>query len=177
VTPLHALVAGAAMVNGGVLYPPRLTRTDVSVGTRVISEPTSMVLRDMMREVVTIGTGKKANVPGYDVIGKTGSANKPARGGYDDDALITSFLGAFPYSDPRYALLVMLDEPQGIPETHNLTLAGWNAAPTAAEIIARAAPLLGVRPAMQAPLRAREKMAAGAGEPALALKAEVPHAP
>lgn len=177
VTPLHALVAGAAMVNGGVLYPPRLTRTDVSVGTRVISEPTSMVLRDMMREVVTIGTGKKANVPGYDVIGKTGSANKPARGGYDDDALITSFLAAFPYSDPRYALLVMLDEPQGIPETHNLTLAGWNAAPTAAEIIARAAPLLGVRPAMQAPLRAREKMAAGAGEPALALKAEVPHAP
>ena len=135
-----------------------------------------MILRDMMREVVTIGTGKKANVPGYDVIGKTGSANKPARGGYND-ALITSFLGAFPYSDPRYALLVMLDEPQGIPETHNLTLAGWNAAPTAAEIIARAAPLLGVRPAMQAPLRAREKMAAGAGEPALVLKAEVPHAP
>ena len=116
-------------------------------------------------------------MPGYDVIGKTGSANKPARGGYDDDALITSFLGAFPYSDPRYALLVMLDEPQGIPETHNLTLAGWNAAPTAAEIIARAAPLLGVRPAMQAPLRASEKMAASAGEHALALKAEVPHAP
>ena len=136
-----------------------------------------MLLRDMMREVVTIGTGKKANVPGYDVIGKTGSANKPARGGYDDDALITSFLGAFPYSDPRYALLVMLDEPQGIPETHNLTLAGWNAAPTAAEIIARSAPLLGVRPALQAPLRAHEKMTAGAGEPALALKAEVLHAP
>ena len=70
-------------------------------------------LRDMMRDVVTIGTGKKANVPGYDVIGKTGSANKPARGGYDDDALITSFLGAFPYSDPRYALLVMLRRAAG----------------------------------------------------------------
>ena len=136
-----------------------------------------MVLRDMMRDVVAIGTGKKANVPGYDVIGKTGSANKPARGGYDDDALITSFLGAFPYSDPRYALLVMLDEPQGIPETHNLTLAGWNAAPTAAEIIARAAPLLGVRPALQRPLPAQEKMAAGARVPPLVLKAEVPDAP
>ena len=136
-----------------------------------------MLLRDMMREVVTIGTGKKANVPGYDVIGKTGSANKPALGGYDDDALITSFLGAFPFSDPRYALLVMLDEPQGIPDTHNLTLAGWNAAPTAAEIIARSAPLLGVRPALQAPLRVREKMTAGPGEPAPALKAELPHAP
>ena len=157
VTPLHALVAGAAMVNGGVLYPPRLTSTDMPVGTRVISEPTSLVLRDMMRDVVTIGTGKKANVPGYDVIGKTGSANKPARGGYDDDALITSFLGAFPYSDPRYALLVMLDEPQGIPETHNLTLAGWNAAPTAAEIIARAAPLLGVRPALHGRFKRMKK--------------------
>ncbi|MEC7154284.1 MAG: penicillin-binding protein 2, partial [Pseudomonadota bacterium] len=177
VTPLHALVAGAAMVNGGVLYPPRLTPTDMPVGTRVISEPTSLVLRDIMRDVVTIGTGKKANVPGYDVIGKTGSANKPARGGYDDDALITSFLGAFPYSDPRYALLVMLDEPQGIPETHNLTLAGWNAAPTAAEIIARAAPLLGVRPALHRTFQTHEKMAAETGVPPLALKAEVPHAP
>ena len=177
VTPLHALVAGAAMVNGGVLYPPRLTPTDMPVGTRVISEPTSLVLRDMMRDVVTIGTGKKANVPGYDVIGKTGSANKPGRGGYDDDALITSFLGAFPYSDPRYALLVMLDEPQGIPETHNLTLAGWNAAPTAAEIIARAAPFLGVRPALHRSFKAHEKMAAEASVPPLALKAEVLHAP
>lgn len=177
VTPLHALVAGAAMVNGGVLYPPRLTRAEVAVGTRVISEPTSMVLRDMMRDVVTIGTGKKANVVGYDVIGKTGSANKPARGGYDDDALITSFLGAFPHSNPRYALLVMLDEPQGIPETHNLTLAGWNAAPTAAEIIARAAPLLGVRPALHAPKAAREKIAAETDMPSLALTTEVPHAP
>ena len=74
------------MVNGGVLYPPRLTPTDMPVGTRVISEQTSMVLRDMMRDVITIGTGKRANVSGYDVIGKTGSANKPARGGYDDDA-------------------------------------------------------------------------------------------
>ena len=83
------------MVNGGVLYPPRPTPTGMPVGTRVISEPTSLVLRDMMRDVVTIGTGKKANVPGYDVIGKTGSANKPARGGYDDDALITSFLVHF----------------------------------------------------------------------------------
>ena len=177
VTPLHALVAGAAMVNGGVLYSPRLTPTDMPVGTRVISELTSRVLRDMMRDVVTIGTGKRANVPGYYVIGKTGSANKPARGGYDDEALLTSFLGAFPYSDPRYALLVMLDEPQGIPETHNLTLAGWNAAPTAAEIIARAAPLLGVRPALHRPLQAHEKMATEAGVPPLALKAEMPHAP
>ena len=114
-------------------------------------------------------------------LGKTGSANKPARGGYDDDALITSFLGAFPYSDPRYALLVVIDEPQGIAETHNLTLAGWNAAPTAAEIVRRAAPLLGVRPAPQRLVPAREKLAAGTASPTLALnaelKAEVPHAP
>ncbi|MBL6787607.1 MAG: penicillin-binding protein 2 [PS1 clade bacterium] len=181
VTPLHALIAGAAMVNGGVLYPPRLTRTQMPVGTRVISERTSAMLRDMMRDVVTVGTGKKANVSGYGVIGKTGSANKPARGSYDDDALITSFLGAFPYSDPRYALLVVIDEPQGIAETHNLTLAGWNAAPTAAEIVRRAAPLLGVRPAPQRLVPAREKLAAGTASPTLALnaelKAEVPHAP
>ncbi|MBE8220793.1 MAG: penicillin-binding protein 2, partial [Alphaproteobacteria bacterium] len=146
ITPLHALVATAAMVNGGVLYPPSLRRIDVPVGRRVISADTSAHLRRIMRSVISDGTGRKADVEGYPMLGKTGSANKPQDGKYSDDALVTSFVGAFPAQNPRYALMVMLDEPQGTDETFGFSLAGWNAAPVAAEIISRAALFLGVMP-------------------------------
>ena len=108
-------------------------------------------MRDMMRAVVVSGTGRQAEVPGYQVLGKTGSAEKPVVGGYSTDKLVTSFLGAFPADAPRYALLVMLDEPQGIDATFGYYLAGWNAAPTAADIIRRTAPLLGVMPLFDVP--------------------------
>ena len=146
VTPLHALAAGAAMVNGGVLYPPRLTRTEMPVGARIISAQTSARMREIMRAVVVSGTGGKADASGYGVMGKTGSADKPYEGDYDAGRLVTSFIGAFPHRAPRYALLVMFDEPQGIDATHGFALAGWNAAPAAGEIVARIAPLLGVMP-------------------------------
>ena len=100
----------------------------------------------MMRAVVASGTGRQANAPGYQVLGKTGSAEKPQAGGYNKNALVTSFLGAFPARAPRYAMLVMLDEPQATGETHGYNLAGWNAAPAASEIVRRIAPLLGVLP-------------------------------
>lgn len=146
VSPLHAVMAGAAMVNGGVLYEPSLQKVGLPVGQRVIAADTSYAVREMMRAVVASGTGRQADVPGYQVMGKTGSAEKPSVGGYDADRLVTSFLGAFPADAPRYAMLVMLDEPQGTPETSGFNLAGWNAAPTAAEIVRRAAPILGVMP-------------------------------
>ena len=146
VTPLHAVMAGAAMVNGGILYQPSLRKVGLPVGERVISAQTSAALRAMMRAVVAAGTGRQANAPGYQVLGKTGSAEKPQAGGYNKNALVTSFLGAFPARAPRYAMLVMLDEPQATQETHGYNLAGWNAAPAAGEIVRRIAPLLGVLP-------------------------------
>jgi len=151
VTPLHAVMAGAAMINGGILYKPSLRKVGLPVGERVISAKTSADLRAMMRAVVAGGTGRQANVPGYQVLGKTGSAEKPQAGGYNADALVTSFLGAFPAHAPRYAMLVMLDEPQATAETHGFNLAGWNAAPAAAEIVRRIAPLLGVLPYFENP--------------------------
>ena len=151
VSPLHALMAGAALVNGGVLYEPSLQKVGLPVGQRIISAETSQAMRDMMRAVVVSGTGRQAEVPGYQVLGKTGSAEKPVVGGYSTDKLVTSFLGAFPADAPRYALLVMLDEPQGIDATFGYYLAGWNAAPTAADIIRRTAPLLGVMPRFDVP--------------------------
>ncbi len=152
VTPLHAVMAGAAMINGGVLYPPSLRKVDLPVGERVIAAGTSVSIRNMMRAVVATGTGRKADVPGYQVLGKTGSAEKPQAGGYNQDALVTSFLGAFPAHAPRYAMLVMLDEPQGTDETYGFNLAGWNAAPAAADIVQRIAPLLGVLPKFETPV-------------------------
>ena len=151
VSPLHAVMAGAAMVNGGVLYEPSLQKVGLPIGERVIAADTSNLMRRMMRAVVANGTGGQADVPGYQVLGKTGSAEKSIAGGYDKERLVASFLGAFPANAPRYAMLVMLDEPKGLPETYGEFNAGWNAAPTFANIVRRAAPLLGVVPVMESP--------------------------
>jgi len=98
----------------------------------------------MMRYTVTSGTGRKARVKGYGVMGKTGTAEKPTIGGYDQRRLVTSFVAAFPYEDPSYVVMVTYDEPQGIKETWGWATAGWNAAPTAGKVIERVAPMLGV---------------------------------
>ena len=148
VTPVHVASAVSALVNGGTLYPPTIVRRSSSnqlEGRRVISERTSETMRALMRLVVLEGS-KKADVPGYAVGGKTGSAEKVSQGGYSQSARRTSFVAAFPIEAPRYVVMVMLDEPQGIEETYNFATAGWNAAPTAGNVIANIAPLLGVYP-------------------------------
>jgi cell division protein FtsI (penicillin-binding protein 3) len=156
VTPVHVASAVSAMVNGGILYRPTLLRRESIPDfdrTRVISEQTSDRMRELMRMVVTHGSGKQAEVEGYVVGGKTGSAEKLARaGGYSEDQVRTSFVGAFPMHAPRYVVLVLLDEPQGIKETYNFATAGWNAAPTVGRIIAEIAPLLGVYPTQDRPM-------------------------
>lgn len=146
VTPLHALVAGAAMMNGGVLYPPSLQKVAMPVGQRVISGETSAQIRRMLHHVVEIGTGKSAKVPGYGVIGKTGTADKPSQGSYNENALTTSFIGGFPAQAPRYVTFVMFDEPEALEHSFGFATAGWNAAPTTSKIIKRIAPILGVLP-------------------------------
>lgn len=145
VTPLALAVATGAMLNDGIYVRPTVLKRSASneeLTHRVFSEKVSDDLRHMMRAVVTEGTGGKADVPGYGVMGKTGTAEKPALGGYDQKRLVTSFVAAFPHSDPRYVLTVTFDEPKGLPETYGYVTAGWNAAPTAGEIIDRIGPML-----------------------------------
>jgi cell division protein FtsI (penicillin-binding protein 3) len=102
-------------------------------------------MRALLRYVVTDGTGKRADVPGYDVGGKTGSAQVPGpKGRYIPHALRTSFFAVFPADHPRYVVFVLMDQPHGTRETSGFALAAYTAVPAAARVIARIAPLLGV---------------------------------
>jgi len=149
VSPLQVAAAGAAVVNGGMLFDPTI-KAKLADGKapaqRVLSEQTSEQMRGLLRMVVTHGTGGKADVQGYAVGGKTGTADKSESGRYAARAVISSFLGAFPMHDPKYVVFVMLDDPQGIPETHGHATAGWTAAPLAGRVIERIGPVLGLRP-------------------------------
>lgn len=149
-TPMQMAAAGAALVNGGTLMTPTFllrSAAEASIlGKRVVSEQTSKQMRYLLRLNVKKGTGKRAAVPGYRVGGKTGTAQKVGPNGYEDKKLLNTFLSTFPTDNPRYVLLVMIDEPQGIKETYNFRTAGWNAAPTVANIIRRIGPMLGISP-------------------------------
>ena len=146
VTPLALTAAIAGMLNDGVYVTPTVRKHSVvspAVGRRVFQSEVSQEMQDMMRLVVTNGTGRKANVPGYGVMGKTGTAEKPSEeGGYDQQRLVTSFVAAFPHSDPRYAMIVTLDEPKAVEGTYGYATAGWNAAPVAGQVIRRIGPIL-----------------------------------
>lgn len=150
-SPLHLAAAYAAIVNGGTRVVPTLVRQDgPQNGERVISEDVSAVARDMLRQVVTRGTASFGEVEGYEVGGKTGTADKPrSTGGYYDDKVISTFAGMFPASDPQYVIVVTLDEPVETSGSEPRRTAGWTAVPVAAELIRRAAPLLGLRPQVE----------------------------
>ncbi len=147
-SPLHLASAYATVVNGGTRVTPTLLRQTASQhGDRVISEQTSAIIRDMLRQVVVRGTASFGEVPGYEVGGKTGTADKARpTGGYYDDRVIATFASIFPASDPRYVLIVTLDEPAETSTDTPRRTAGWTAVPVAAEMIRRVAPLLGMRP-------------------------------
>ncbi len=145
VTPLSYAAAAASIVNGGRrVQPTFLKHPEDARGEQVISPETSATMRQLLRYVVTNGTGKSADVPGYDVGGKTGSAEIAGPHGYQQHKLITSFFAVFPIDRPRYLVFVLLDEPHGTKATHGFALAGYTAAPLAGHIIARIPPLLGV---------------------------------
>ncbi|MCB4822996.1 peptidoglycan D,D-transpeptidase FtsI family protein [Roseicella aerolata] len=150
VTPLHVANGVATLANGGILRQPTLVAQPQGTereGTRVISEKTSDTMRRLMRLVVTDGSGKGAEVPGYFVGGKTGTAQKTGpRGGYLENKRIAAFVGAFPMNAPRYAIYVMVDEPKPNARSHGYATAGWVAAPAAGAVIARVAPILGMVP-------------------------------
>src|SRR6516164_7186480 len=150
VAPLQAMMAIGALMNGGNLIPPtfrkRTEQEALAVATRVIKPETSEKMRYLMRLNVEKGTATKAEVEGYYVGGKTGTAEKVVAGRYSKTKVLTSFTAVLPADKPRYILLIMLDEPQGLPETHGFTTSGWNAVPVGGEVISRIAPLLGLEP-------------------------------
>ena len=147
-TPLHLAAAYAAIGNGGYRVTPTLQiQENRKYGDRVISEAVSKQALSMLRSVVTDGTATMAEVPGYPVAGKTGTADKPSpTGRYYDDKVITNFAALFPAGDPKYVLVVTMDEPEDTTGEEARRTAGWTAVPEAAEIITRIAPLLGLRP-------------------------------
>ncbi|HEY2529749.1 MAG TPA: penicillin-binding protein 2 [Xanthobacteraceae bacterium] len=155
VAPLQAAMGVAALMNGGVLIPPTfLRRSEVeaqALGQRVVKPETSELMRYLMRLNVEKGTAEKAEVPGYYIGGKTGTADKVINGRYAKNRVLTDFMAVLPADHPRYLLLIMLDEPHATPETHGFTTSGWNAVPVGGRVVARIAPLLGIEPRMDLP--------------------------
>ncbi len=149
VSPLHLASAYAAMVNGGIWRPATLMKVQPgrqAKGRRIISERTSMIMRKMFRLVVTEGTGKNADVPGFRIGGKTGTAEKAGVGGYSKTKNVSTFAAAFPMDAPRYVVIAMLDSPKGSATSFGQTTAAYTAAPVVAKVIARTGPMLGVFP-------------------------------
>ena len=148
-TPLQTAAAAAALLNGGKLIPPTFRpRTEAeadAVAEQVLNPRTSADMRFLFRLNVEQGSGSKADVEGYNVGGKTGTAEKVVDGRYSSDHRFNAFLAAFPMDDPEYVVLVIIDEPQPEPDEKEAT-AGLNAAPTTGAIIQRIAPVLGLEP-------------------------------
>ena len=145
VTPMHFMVAACSVINGGQLIAPHIVKRESEnigassnhhgMGYRVVSPSTSDHMQKLLRLVVSHGTGSMAEVEGYGVGGKTGTAEKSRKGGYDTRKVLASFFGAFPMNDPRYAVFVMVDEPKGIPQTFGYATGGWVAAPVVQAVI------------------------------------------
>lgn len=155
-SPMHLAAGYATIANGGHYVSPTILKQDgPQHGPRVISEQASAEARMMLRKVVTDGTASFGEVPGYAVGGKTGTADKPRpQGGYYEDKVIATFASIFPSHDPKYVLIVTLDEPSIQAYDEERRTAGWTAVPVAAELIGRVAPLLGLRPDVEPTPRA-----------------------
>jgi cell division protein FtsI (penicillin-binding protein 3) len=155
VAPLQAVMGIDALVNGGYLIPPtfmkRSEQEAMQIAKRVIKPETSEKMRFLMRLNAEVGTARKADVNGYYIGGKTGTAEKVINGRYAKKRVLTAFTAILPADNPRYQLLVMLDEPQPLKETYGFITSGWNAVPTGGAVIARIAPLLGIEPRFDLP--------------------------
>jgi cell division protein FtsI (penicillin-binding protein 3) len=152
VAPLQLAMGYATLFDDGVYHAPTILKrgpnNPLPPGRRVFSEETSYKMRALLRLVVMKGTGRKADAPGYRIGGKTGTAQKLINGRYSNTINITSFAGVFPMDDPRYVIVVMLDEPKATKDTYGFTTAGWNVAPVVSRTVSRIAPMLGVAPDM-----------------------------
>jgi cell division protein FtsI (penicillin-binding protein 3) len=152
VSPVQLVSGISSLVNGGIKRPSTLLKADghLQPGQRVLSKRTSNQMRSLMRLVVSSGTGRKADVPGYLIGGKTGTAEKQKGRGYAKTEKISSFVGSFPMTNPRYTVLVAVDEPKGNKSTFNYATGGWVAAPAVGRIVSRMGPVVGITPDMDA---------------------------
>ena len=149
ISPLQLASGVAAVVNGGMMHDATIVRRrrgGGETGVRVFSEKTSLAVRQLMRLAVLRGTGKNADAAGYQVGGKTGTAEKPGSKGYAKKALLSSFVAAFPIDDPQYVVFAVLDEPRGDKETYGYATGGWVVAPAVRRIVERMGPMLGIAP-------------------------------
>lgn len=149
VTPLHVARAISSVVNGGYMINPTILKSEeqvLSEKNRILSERTSIIMRKLLRLVVEHGYGKKAEADGYFTGGKTGTAEKLTSGGYSKKANLASFVGAFPINDPKYAIVILIDEALPNSINHGFTTGGMLAAPVAGRVIEQIAPMLGLDP-------------------------------
>jgi cell division protein FtsI (penicillin-binding protein 3) len=155
VAPLQAVMAVGALMNGGRMIPPTfLKRSEEDakkLAVQVIKPETSVMMRYLMRLNAEKGSAKKADIPGYYVGGKTGTAEKVVGGRYSKTKVFTTFMAVMPSDQPKYLLTIIMDEPQGTPETHGFATAAWNSGAAAGAIIPRIAPLLGLEPRFDLP--------------------------
>lgn len=152
VTPLQLIMAVSAIANGGVLYQPQIVKyikndsgeivKDFSIKKirEVISFKSSMEVSRILKQVIEKGTGKRAQVSGYQIAGKTGTAQICEEGKYIDGKYISSFVGFAPFEDPKIAVLVKIDDPKGI------YWGGYVAAPVFARVTQEVLWHLGVSP-------------------------------
>jgi cell division protein FtsI (penicillin-binding protein 3) len=143
VTPLQLVKAYAALGGDGTIRPVSLVALEqAGEGMRVVTQETAAAVRRMLEEVVRPGgTGTGAAVPGYRIAGKTGTSWKFAAGGYSKDKYISVFAGLAPASNPRLAMVVVIDEPSG-----ELYYGGDVAAPVFADVMAESLRLLAIPP-------------------------------
>jgi cell division protein FtsI (penicillin-binding protein 3) len=155
VAPLQAMMAVGALSNGGYLINPTfLKRSEADAkknAPHVIRPETSEAMRWLMRLNAEVGTAKNADVKGYFAGGKTGTAEKVIGGRYSRDRLFTTFMAIAPSDKPKYLFLTVMDEPQGLPETHGFKTSAWNSGVVTGKIMERTGPLLGLVPRFELP--------------------------
>ena len=158
VSPLQLISGVSSLVNGGIKRSPTLIKVSgkLPLGKNILLKKTSEKVRRLMRLVVSNGTGRKAEVPGYLLGGKTGTADKLKGTKYSRSAKMSSFVGVFPINRPRYAILVIVDEPKGNKSTHNFATGGWVAAPVVGRIVKKMGPIIGIAPDLKATFKTPE---------------------
>lgn len=155
VAPLQALMAVGALSNGGLMMKPTFLKrgeAEAKAGAvRVVRPEVSESMRYLMRLNAETGSARAANIKGYFVGGKTGTADKIIRGRYSSNRVFTTFMAIAPADKPRYLFLTLMDEPQGLPQDGGYHTAAYNSGYVTGRIIERAGPMLNLPPRFEPP--------------------------